>query len=130
MKYLIQAITILLLCLCIYQNSYAQSKDSIAIQDIGYLKQQLSLTDNQYTSVKDIYVTLLNVIDNKQALTVHPEQRSIHLTQTNTNYRTALQHILTTAQWNTYETACAKTQQMVEQHLQEQKIKYTLLKTQ
>lgn len=126
MKY-IQYITItLLLSIGIAQISKAQSIDSIANQKVGYLKKILFLSDNQYTTVKDAYATMLTDMNNVDI----SEGRTIRLVQINKTYHTALKNILTKEQWMLYETKRQTTQQAFDQYIQNKKIKYTLLNNQ
>ena len=126
MKY-IQYITItLLLSIGIAQISKAQSIDSIANQKVGYLKKVLVLSDNQYNTVKDAYATMLTDMNNVDI----SEGRTIRLVQINKTYHTALKNILTKEQWVIYETKRQTMQQAFEQHIQNKKIKYTLLNNQ
>lgn len=126
MKYL-KILLVLVIYFGITNNSYGQSVDSITAQRVNSLKQLLSLSDKQYGDVKNIYATMLNNKNDLQSLSLNTEERSIKSRTIYQDYSTALKNILTATQWNIYEIACAKTKQLVDQHLQQQKIKYNFL---
>jgi len=130
MKYLKVSLLLLIIHVSIINNSNAQSIDSITTQRTTDMKKILSLSDEQYSSVKNIYTTLLSSSNDLKTSDPNIEERNSRLKNIHEEYRTALKTILTITQWNTYEQECIIAQQKVEQYLQQQKIKYTLLNNQ
>lgn len=130
MKYKIQLTIISLFCICTAHKIFAQSADGIVIVKTDELKQLLSLSENQHNSVNSAYNKMFDNTTSLQTLNLNPEERATRLTQISIGYHTALKSVLTAEQWDTYKAACEKTEKIVEQHLQKQKIRYTFLKTQ
>lgn len=130
MKYIKIILLSFIVVATMYNETKAQSNDSLAIQQANGLKQLLTLPDNQSATIQSIYLNMLNAISNVNALDLAPENRGTHLAQIYTDYRTSLKNILTNNQWNTYQAACTTTQQVFKKHMQQQNIKYSFLNNQ
>lgn len=130
MKYLKHITLILIVSIAMSQHGYTQSIDSLNVKQAGYLKQLLSLSDNQYTSVKNSCYTMLSDMNSLNKQDLSAENRSARLQQLVSTYRNALKNLFTTDQWNNYQAACSAIRQTFEQHIQNQNTKYNFLNNQ